>query len=120
MSSRSLYNSLKLNTRNNINNAIFNNTSRTFATSRRLLQDSAKTTKVSSPRPRPRRSNNNQLPIAPLVFIFLFGSWCFHYITTTRDGLGRPGGHQPIPDHTPESKKDWPRNTASDQTLSRR
>jgi hypothetical protein len=126
MSSRSLCNTLKL---SNFNNPLFTNPSRTFtnpsrtfATSRRLLQqDPANTTKVSStPRPRPRASNSSQLPVAPLVFIFLFGSWCFHYITTSRDGIGRPGGHQPIPDHTPESKKDWPRNTASDQTLSRR
>jgi len=120
-SSLRLYNTLKLTS--NLNNALFTNLSRTFATSRRLLQDPANTTKVSSPphpRPRPRASNSSQLPVAPLVFIFLFGSWCFHYITTSRDGIGRPGGHQPIPDHTPESKKDWPRNTASDQTLSRR
>ena len=55
-----------------------------------------------------------------IIFIFVFGSGCFYYITKSRDGIGRPGGHQPIPDHTPESKKDWPRNTASDQTLSRR
>jgi hypothetical protein len=118
MSSRSLYNNIF-----KLNNTLKTNSSRTFATSRRLFQeqDPANTTKVSTPpRPRPRRSNNSQLPVAPLVFIFLFGSWCFHYITTSRDGIGRPGGHQPIPDHTPESKKDWPRNTASDQTLSRR
>ena len=98
-------------------------TTRNFTTARRLLQDPAKT-KISSnynapPVPR-RRANNDQLPVAPLVFIFIFGSGCFYYITKSRDGLGRPGGHQPIPEHTPESKKDWPRNTASDQTLSRR
>jgi hypothetical protein len=116
MSSRSLYNNIF-----KLNNTLKTNYFRTFATSRRLLQDPAKTTKVpSTSRPRPRRSNSSQLPILPLVFIFVFGSWCFHYITTSRDGIGRPGGHLPIPDHTPESKKDWPRNTASDQTLSRR
>jgi hypothetical protein len=98
---------------------------RNFTTFRRFLQDPAKT-KISSnysapPVPRSRsRANNSQLPVAPLVFIFVFGSGCFYYITKSRDGIGRPGGHQPIPDHTPESKKDWPRNTASDQTLSRR
>jgi hypothetical protein len=96
---------------------------RNLTTSRRLLQDPAKS-KISSnykapPAPRSRASNS-QLPVAPLVFIFVFGSGCFYYITKSRDGIGRPGGHQPIPDHTPESKKDWPRNTASDQTLSRR
>ena len=97
---------------------------RNLNTARRLLQDPAKS-KISSnytapPAPRSRRSKNDQLPVAPLVFIFVFGSGCFYYITKSRDGIGRPGGHQPIPDHTPESKKDWPRNTASDQTLSRR
>ena len=95
---------------------------RNLTTARRLLQDPAKT-KISSnynAPPVPRRRNNDQLPVLPLVFIFVFGSGCFYYITKSRDGIGRPGGHQPIPDHTPESKKDWPRNTASDQTLSRR
>jgi len=118
MSSLRLYNNIF-----KLNNTLKPNSFRTFATSRRLLQDQdpAKTTKVpSTSRPRPRKSNSSQLPILPLVFIFVFGSWCFHYITTSRDGIGRPGGHLPIPDHTPESKKDWPRNTASDQTLSRR
>lgn len=98
-------------------------TTRSFTTARRLFQDPAKTKITSNynapPVPR-RRANNDQLPVAPLVFIFIFGSGCFYYITKSRDGIGRPGGHQPIPDHTPESKKDWPRNTASDQTLSRR
>jgi hypothetical protein len=116
---------LNTTTRSSIFTTPFNTTTttRTFTSIRRLLQDPAKT-KISSnysapPVPRSRASNS-QLPVAPLIFIFVFGSGCFYYITKSRDGIGRPGGHQPIPDHTPESKKDWPRNTASDQTLSRR
>lgn len=100
-----------------------NISTRTFTTSRRLLQDPAKTTKVSSnynAPPAPRRRNQDQLPIFPLVAIFLIGSGCFYYIVKSRDGQGRPGGHQPVPDHAPVSKEQWPRNTASDQTLSRR
>lgn len=97
---------------------------RRLTTSRPLSQGPAKTTKVSSNHrapPVPRsRATNSQLPVFPLVAIFLIGSGCFYYIVKTRDGQGRPGGHQPIPDHAPSSKEQWPRNTASDQTLSRR
>lgn len=114
---------LRLNT-TILRSALSKTPTRAFTTSRHLLQDPTKTTKVSSNHnapPVPRsRATNSQLPVAPLVFIFVFGSGCFYYITKSRDGVGRPGGHQPIPDYTPESKKDWPRNTASDQTLSRR
>ncbi|OQO13106.1 hypothetical protein B0A48_02570 [Cryoendolithus antarcticus] len=68
----------------------------------------------------PKSRTTGNLPLAPLVAIFALGSASFYYIVKSREGQGRPGGHKPIPDHVPASKQEWPRNTASDQTLSRR
>lgn len=115
---------LRLNTSLSRSTLLKSPSARTLTTSRRLLEDPAKTTKVTSNHkapPVPRsRATNSQLPIAPLVAIFLVGSGAFYYIVKSREGQGRPGGHQPTPERAPDSKEQWPRNTASDQTLSRR
>jgi len=82
-----------------------------------------KATKVSSNYnrpPVPRSRTTDQLPVLPLVAIFALGSASFYYIVKSREGSGRPGGHQPNPDRAPEDRTSWPRNTTSDQTLSRR
>lgn len=79
----------------------------------------AEAPKASSPvqsRPRPRRKDD-KLPVVPLVAIFCLGSVSFLLLVKSREGQGK--GFV-VPEKAPASKQDWPRQTASDQTVSRR
>ncbi|KAK5720237.1 bifunctional uridylate/adenylate kinase [Elasticomyces elasticus] len=55
-----------------------------------------------------RRNNQNQLPVYPLIAIFLLGSGSFYWIVKTRAGQGE--SHYVLPERDP-GKEQWPRST---------
>lgn len=67
--------------------------------------------------PQAPRRNNNQLPVYPIIFIFCLGSASFYFLTKSRAEQGQKGFV--VPEKAP-ADGNWPRQTASDQTLSRR
>ncbi|PSK43748.1 Uridylate kinase isoform B [Elsinoe australis] len=68
--------------------------SRPFTSSLRRLQDPKPPARTTPP-PRPRRSNSDQLPILPLVFIFCLGSFLFYRLSKSREGQGTGRGPKP-------------------------
>lgn len=63
-------------------------------------------TPVSRPPPRPRPSNRQQLPLLPLIAIFILGSGSFYYLAKSR--VGQTHQTYTAGEPAPPKKEDWP------------
>lgn len=79
---------------------------RAFITSPIIRSSSPKDIKVNAPENRPqvpRSRTTSQLPVFPLIAIFVAGSLSFYYLAKSRQGQG--SSHYVLPERDPRGQK---------------